>query len=137
MEFQTDRCLFDRMHFSFIWQLQHAQVVKDVLERIHIAAAAAAAASGGDIATAKEGGVLVVPSPPVEALVAGEALAQLALACLRFNIEVLSRARAGSCVHLFFEALEELVIQVGGYSTPSLPSSFLPSLRLFHFCLFG
>ena len=43
---------------------------------------------------------------------AGDALAQLALACLRFNIEVLSRARAGSCVHLFFESLEELVIQV-------------------------
>jgi ubiquitin C-terminal hydrolase len=90
VDFQTDRCLFDRVHFSFVWQLQHAQVVKDMLERARVLAAADASA---------------------EMPAACDALPQLALACLRFNVEVLSRARAGSCVHLFFEALEELVIQ--------------------------
>jgi ubiquitin C-terminal hydrolase len=86
-EFQMDRYLFEPSYFRFMWQLQQSSSVHFLLEN------------------SSSPNSLLITNADIE-----KSLTDLVLICNRFNLEVLSRARARSCVHLFFERLEEIVI---------------------------
>lgn len=80
-EFQKDRFLFDPTHFRFMWQIQNC---KSVFEILH-------SSDEGEDSETKQ------------------VLANLSLSSLKFNVEVLARARAHSCVQIYFERLEEII----------------------------
>lgn len=86
-EFQMDRYLFEPSYFRFMWQLQQSASVHFLLEN------------------SSSPNSLLITNADIE-----KTLIDLVLISIRFNLEVLSRARARSCVHLFFDRLEEIVI---------------------------
>jgi ubiquitin C-terminal hydrolase len=81
IEFQTDRYLFEATHFKFLWQLLHAESLEVLLKRTN------SSAGKND----------------------GDPHSKLSVMVLRFVVEVVCRARAQSCVQLFFGRLEKIV----------------------------
>lgn len=98
MEFQTDRFLYDPIHFRFLWQLQHTHSMAIMMEKSH---------------TMNVTNFPLQLSPKSSNLerFACLSLSQMVLCVLRFGVEVVARARAQGCMNLFFEHLEEIVIQ--------------------------
>ena len=81
IEFQTDRFLFEKTHLKFIWHMQQSHSIHDIMSNIN------------------------------ENSFNSEYIAQFCLYCLKFDVEVLTVAKASGLVHMFFERLEELVLE--------------------------
>ena len=161
LEFQTDRSLFNRIHFNFLWQLQRSPVVVEMLNDktksgIHHSSSLPSSPTSPTASSSSASLLLPPPSAPSldSFLIKSQAnglskssssssssssgsssrahktdpnksitspdskyndgagytgstgrnlmentLAQLSVTCLRFNVEVLARARASGCVH--------------------------------------
>ena len=162
LEFQTDRSLFNRIHFNFLWQLQRSPVVVEMLTEksksgIHHSSSLPSSPTSPTASSSSASLLLPPPSAPsLDSFLiksqgngisksksdsssssssgsssrahktdpntsmtspdskyndgAGHTgstgrslmentLAQLSVTCLRFNVEVLARARASGCVH--------------------------------------
>lgn len=161
LEFQTDRSLFNRIHFNFLWQLQRSPVVVEMLTEksksgIHHSSSLPSSPTSPTASSSSASLLLPPPSAPsldsflIESQTNGisksrsdsssssssgssrahktdpnksitspdskyndgaghtgstgkflmeNTLAQLSVTCLRFNVEVLARARASGCVH--------------------------------------
>jgi hypothetical protein len=110
MEFQTDRYLFDAMHFKFLWQILHAESLESIL-------VSSPGTSPGRTDFSSNG---IGETPPIEMSSDMVGLGEqgtgstgphslLAVMVLRFVVEVVCRARAQSCVQLFFGRLEKIV----------------------------
>jgi hypothetical protein len=102
MSFQRERSLFDKMHLIFLWQLQRGSVIEDLCQRI---SGNEGVRAEGD---ATSNHIIVTDDSRSSAL---SSLSSIVLICLRFNIEILARARATSCVPLYFQQLEVLILR--------------------------
>jgi ubiquitin C-terminal hydrolase len=101
MSFQRERSLFDRMHFTFLWQLQCGSVIEDLCQTIsdNVGVITVSEAVSNDVTSDDRRSSAV------------SSLSSIVLTCLRFNIEILARARASSCVPLYFQQLEAIILR--------------------------
>lgn len=115
--FLTDRCLFDAPHFRFMWQIMQMPSVIKALRSPLLAQtlnASTTATTAGSCVIKSDGQLNPGPEPTgplTQSSSTSRDLGSLGLVCLQFSVEVLSRARAQACVPMFFERLEELVLQ--------------------------
>ena len=102
---------FPRIHFNFLWQLQRSPIVVEMLNR-KLPAKEGSSVSPENLPsidnsptqltdrTNASSGVSTLERTNASAVSTDSTLAQLSVTCLRFNIEVLARARASGCVHV-------------------------------------
>ena len=111
MVFLRDRHLFHPIHFRFMWLIQHAPAVSRLIECFP-----KKQLDKSD--NSKEGNETIAAFISDDGTydqselqrARARTLTQLAILLLKFDVEVLCHARALSCVSMFLEKLEDLVI---------------------------
>ena len=104
------------MHFRFLWQLQQTHALTDMLnkslqppstEPSPKAGSSTALVPAGGQADQRDSDAAAAAAAAAAAVAEHEkivsSLGQMIITFLRFNVEVVSRAKAQNCVHMFFE----------------------------------
>jgi hypothetical protein len=104
VDFLRDLHLFDRVHFRFMLNLMTAPVLFGVDLSTQATADAQASIESHALETWK-GSARAVPT--TASLATQQRIAMLSL---QFAVEILTRARAGSCVPIWFDQLEQMVL---------------------------